>query len=72
MRIIGYFLIIVGVAVLINKGISYKKTTRLLDLDSVQASVRHTKHIALEPFVGVFAVAGGILIILFGSKPNEA
>ena len=69
MKTLGLLLVIVGVVVLVNKGISYTKTTKLIDAGPLQASVQHTKHVYLEPLVGVCAVAGGVLLILLGRRP---
>ena len=40
MKILGLLLVIVGVVVLVNKGISYTKTTKLIDAGPLQASVQ--------------------------------
>ena len=63
MRMLGLLLVIAGVGVLVNKGISYTKTTKLIDAGPLQASVQHDEHVYLEPWVGVCAVAGGVLLI---------
>ena len=62
-------LMIAGVAVLANKGFSYTKTTKVIEAGPVQASVRHTEHVYLEPLVGVCGVAGGVLLVLLGRRP---
>jgi hypothetical protein len=71
MRALGLLLVIAGVVVLVNKGISYTKTTKLIDTGPVQASVRHTEHVYLEPLVGVCGIAGGVLLILLGRRRKE-
>ncbi len=68
MRAIGLLLLIAGIAVLVNKGISYPKTTNIIDTGHVQASIQHTEHIYLEPLVGVCGIIGGVMLIVFGRK----
>jgi hypothetical protein len=69
MRTLGLLLAAAGVVVLVNKGISYRKTTKLIDAGPVQASVQRTKHVYLAPLVGAAGVAGGVLLIVLGRKP---
>ena len=69
MKTLGLLLVIVGVVVLVNKGISYTKTMKLIDAGPLQASVQRTKHVYLGPLVGVCAVVGGVLLILLGRRP---
>lgn len=69
MRTLGLLLVAVGVVVLVNKGISYTKTTKLIDAGPIQASVRHTKHVYLEPLAGAAGVVAGVLLILLARRP---
>lgn len=71
MRAIGLLLLIAGIAVLVNKGISYPKTTNVIDVGPIQANIQHTDHIYLEPLVGVCGIVGGVLLILLGRKSKE-
>ena len=68
MKNIGVLLVIAGLAVLVNKGFSYTKTTQLVDAGPLQASFQHTKHVYLEPLVGVCGAAGGVMLILLARK----
>jgi len=62
-------LIIAGILVLVNKGFFYTKTTMLIDAGPLQANVQRSKHVPLEPLVGVCGIAGGLLILLLARKP---
>ena len=68
MRALGLLLVIAGLVVLAGKGISYTKTTKLIDAGPLQASVQRTKHMYLEPPVGMSCIAGGALLIMLGRK----
>ena len=68
MRTMGMFLLVVGVLVLVNGGVSYTKTTKLIDTGPLQASVRHTEHVYLEPLVGVSGVVGGLLLVFLSRR----
>lgn len=71
MRTLGLLLVIAGVVVLIDQGISYTKTTKLIDAGPLQASVRHTKYVPLEPLVGVGGIIGGALLLLAARKGGQ-
>ena len=72
MKALGLLLVLAGVVVLVNKGISYTKTTQLIDAGPLQASVQHTKHRYLEPPVGLSCIAGGALLILLGRRAKAS
>lgn len=72
MRTLGLLLLVAGIIVLANKGFSYRKTTKIVDLGPVQASVERTKHVYLEPLIGVSGVGGGLALLLLARKRKEA
>jgi uncharacterized membrane protein YidH (DUF202 family) len=67
-KLIGILLIVFGVIALALGGISYTKRDKVVDLGPIQASTERTRTIPLSPIVGIAAVAGGIVLVVAGSK----
>jgi uncharacterized membrane protein YidH (DUF202 family) len=67
-KLIGIVLIVFGVIALAAGGISYTKREKVVDLGPIQATTEEHKTIPLSPIVGIAAVAGGIVLVVTGSK----
>lgn len=67
-KLIGILLIVFGVVALAIGGISYTKREKVLDIGPLQATTEEHKTIPLSPIVGLAAVAGGIALVVVGSK----
>jgi hypothetical protein len=61
-------LIVFGVVALAVGGFSYTKREKVLDLGPVQATTESRKTIPFSPIVGIAAVAGGIALVVVGSR----
>ena len=70
MRIAGYILIVIGVISLAIGGISYTKREKVLDLGPLQATAERQKTIPLPPLLGALALAGGVALVIAGSKKH--
>ena len=68
MKLIGILLIVFGIAALAMGGFSYTEREKVLDIGPLQASTETQKTIPIAPIAGVAAVAGGIALVLVGSK----
>jgi uncharacterized membrane protein YidH (DUF202 family) len=68
LKLIGILLIVFGVAALAVGGFSYTKREKVLDIGPLQATTEERKTIPLSPIVGLAAVAGGIALVVVGSK----
>jgi hypothetical protein len=68
MRIIGIVLIVIGVISLAIGGISYTKREKVLDLGPIEATAERQKTIPLPPLLGGLALAGGIVLVIAGSR----
>jgi hypothetical protein len=64
----GIVLIILGVAVFAYQGITSKTRENVVDLDSIQANVESKKTIALPPILAAGVLAGGIVMVVAGTK----
>jgi hypothetical protein len=68
MRIIGILLIVVGLISLALGGISYTKREKVLDIGPIEATAERHKTIPLPPLLGGLALAGGVVLLIAGSK----
>jgi hypothetical protein len=67
-KLIGVLLIILGVVALALGGISYTKREKVVDIGPIHATAERQKTIPLSPIAGIAAVAGGIALVVVGSK----
>jgi hypothetical protein len=68
MKILGFVLIVIGVISLAIGGISYTKREKVLDIGPIEATAERQKTIPLPPLLGGLALAGGIVLVIAGSK----
>lgn len=68
MKLIGAVLIMLGVLALAFGGIRYTKREKVLDIGPLQATTEKHEMIPLSPIVGIAAVAGGIALVVAGSR----
>jgi uncharacterized membrane protein YidH (DUF202 family) len=67
-KLIGILLIVFGVIALAVGGISYTKREKVVDIGPIQATAEHHKTVPLSPIVGIAAVAGGVVLVVAGSR----
>ncbi len=67
-KLIGIILIVVGIAALAMGGFSYTKREKVLDIGPLQATTETRKTIPIAPIAGLAALAGGIALVVVGSK----
>ena len=68
MRIVGIVLIVIGVISLALGGISYTTKEKVVDLGPIQATAERHKTIPLPPLLGGLAFAGGVVLLIAGSR----
>jgi hypothetical protein len=68
MRITGIILIVLGVIALAYGGISYTKEEKVLDIGPLEATAKTRETIPLPPLLGGLALAGGIVLMIAGSR----
>ena len=66
--IIGILLIVAGVLALAYGGFSYTRDKKVVDLGPIEATARTRERVAIPPLVGGAAVAGGIVLLVVGSR----
>lgn len=68
MRIVGIVLIVVGVVALAYGGISYTRREKVLDIGPIEATTETRETIPLPPILGGLALAGGVALLIAGSR----
>lgn len=68
MKIAGILLIVLGVIALAYGGISYTTREKVLDVGPIEATAERQKTIPLPPILGGLALAGGIVLLIAGSR----
>ncbi len=68
MRIVGILLIVVGLISLALGGISYTTREKVVDIGPIEATAERHKTIPLPPLLGGLALAGGVVLLIAGSR----
>ena len=68
MKLIGVVLIVFGVVALALGGIRYTTREKVLDIGPIKATSEKHHEIPLSPIVGLAAVAGGVVLVVFGTR----
>lgn len=68
MKIIGVLLIVFGIVALAVGGIRYVDRDKVVDLGPLEVTTEEHKTIPLSPIAGLGAIAGGIALVVAGSK----
>jgi len=69
--IVGILMIVLGVVALAYQGVSYTTREKIIDLGPIEASRETKKTIPMPPILGGLALAGGIALVVVGSKSNS-
>jgi hypothetical protein len=65
---IGIILIVIGVIAFAYQGITYATREKVVDVGPIHLTAEKTKTIPLTPVVGAIALAGGITLVVAGSR----
>jgi hypothetical protein len=68
MKIVGIILIVLGVVALAYGGFSYTKREKIVDLGPIQATAETRETVPLPPLLGGLALAGGVVLLIAGSR----
>lgn len=66
--IVGLLLIVLGLAALAYQGINYTTRDTVIDIGPVHATAERHRTLPLPPVVGIVALAGGIALLVSGSR----
>ncbi len=65
---VGLVLIVLGLAALAYQGISYTTRDTVIDIGPLHATAERHRTLPLPPVVGIVALAGGIALLVGGSR----
>ena len=68
--LVGIALILLGIVAFAYQGISYTSREKVIDIGPLQASVDTKKTIPLPPILGGLVLAGGIVLVVVGTKKS--
>ena len=66
--ILGALLLVLGLFIIVNSGISYRTREKIIDIGPIEADREVRKTVPISPVVGVVALAGGATLIVLGMK----
>jgi hypothetical protein len=64
----GLVLLVLGVLSLAYQGITYTTHKRIVDIGPIQATKEEKQTIPLPPILGGLALAGGVVLLIAGTK----
>ncbi|RPJ53267.1 MAG: DUF3185 domain-containing protein [Acidobacteria bacterium] len=66
--VIGVILIILGALALAYQGFSYTSEEKIADIGPIEATAEKEESVSIPPILGGIALAGGVVLVLFGAK----
>ncbi|TFG38664.1 MAG: DUF3185 domain-containing protein [Syntrophobacterales bacterium] len=66
--LIGIIIIVLGIAAFAYQGITYTTRENVVDIGPVHVTAEKTRRFPLPPILGALALAGGIVLLVVGSK----
>src|SRR5687767_168770 len=68
LTLLGIVLIVLGLAALAYQGFTYTTRETVIDIGPIKATADREKTIPLPPILGIVAVAGGVALMIAGSR----
>jgi hypothetical protein len=65
---VGMGLIVIGLVALIYQGITYTTREQVLEVGPVEVTAERRKTIPLPPVLGGLALAGGVVLVVVGTR----
>jgi hypothetical protein len=67
----GILLVVLGALALAYQGITYTHREKIIDVGPIHATADERKTIPLPPIIGALALAGGIALLVVGSRQKN-
>jgi len=64
----GIVLVVLGALALAYQGFNYTHREKVFDVGSIHATRDENERVSLPPIIGGLALAGGVVLLLFGAK----
>jgi hypothetical protein len=68
--VVGIVLIVIGVVALVYQGITYTTREKVLEVGPVEVTAETKKTVPLPPLLGGLALAGGIVLVIVGTRQS--
>lgn len=68
MALAGILMIVLGLAALAYQGFTYTTRETIIDIGPIQATADRERRVPLPPILGIVAVAGGVVLLVVGSR----
>jgi uncharacterized membrane protein len=70
MKMLGILLVAIGLIAFAYQGINYTTREKVVDIGPIHMSADKTRTLPLGPIVGFVALAGGIALLVMGSRKS--
>jgi hypothetical protein len=67
---VGIVLIVIGVVALVYQGVTYSTREKVLEVGPVEVTAETKKTVPLPPLLGGLALAGGIVLVIVGTRQS--
>ena len=70
MAILGTLLVVLGLVALVYQGFTYTTRETVIDIGPIHATADRDKTVPLPPIIGIAAVAGGVALLIAGTRKS--
>jgi hypothetical protein len=70
--LVGMVLVVLGLGALVYEGVTYTSRETVLDIGPLHATTERQRTLPISPLVGVVAVAGGVALLISGTRKGTA
>ncbi len=71
MKTIGIILIVIGIVMIVLKGINFQTEKKVADVGPIEVNKKEDHHIGWPTYVGGIVIVGGIVLTVVGSKSKK-